>query len=88
MKQLNQPGDLANGNRGVCLAIGMFDGVHLGHQQVLRQAVNDAARHEALAVAVTFDQHPANVVAPDRAPALLQTRPQRLRAIEPTGIDA
>ncbi|HAL05655.1 MAG TPA: bifunctional riboflavin kinase/FAD synthetase, partial [Verrucomicrobiales bacterium] len=37
----------------------MFDGVHLGHQQVLRQAVNDAARHEALAVAVTFDQHPA-----------------------------
>ena len=88
MKQLNQPGDLANGNRGVCLAIGMFDGVHLGHQQVLRQAVNDAARHEALAVAVTFDQHPANVVAPNRAPALLQTKPQRLRAIETTGIDA
>ena len=88
MKQLNQPGDLANGNRGVCLAIGMFDGVHLGHQQVLRQAVNDAAQHGALAVAVTFDQHPANVVAPDHAPALLQTRSQRLRAIESTGIDA
>ncbi len=88
MKQLNQPGELAHGDRGVCLAIGMFDGVHLGHQQVLRQAVNDAARHEALSVAVTFDQHPANIVAPNHAPALLQTRSQRLRAIESIGIDA
>ena len=39
MNLLNQPSDLANGDRKVCLAIGMFDGVHLGHQQVLRQAI-------------------------------------------------
>ena len=88
MKQLKQPGELASGERSVCLAIGMFDGVHLGHRQVLRQAVNDAIRHEGFSVAVTFDQHPANVVAPDRIPALLQSRAQRLRAIESTGIDA
>ena len=88
MKQLSKPSDLVNGDQKVCLAIGMFDGVHLGHQQVLRQAVSDATQHEAVPVAVTFDQHPANIVAPDRAPALLQTRSQRLRAMDVVGIDA
>ena len=88
MNLLNQPSDLANGDRKVCLAIGMFDGVHLGHQQVLRQAIEDSHQHEALSVAVTFDRHPATVIAPARAPALLQTRAQRLRAIESLGLDA
>ena len=88
MKLIHQPGDLANGERKACLAIGMFDGVHLGHQQVLRQAIEDSHQHEALSVAVTFDRHPTSVIAPDRAPALLQTRAQRLRAIESLGIDA
>ena len=88
MKLIHQPGDLANGERKACLAIGMFDGVHLGHQQVLRQAIEDSHQHEALSVAVTFDRHPTSGIAPDRAPALLQTRAQRLRAIESLGIDA
>jgi len=88
VKLIHQPGDLANGERKACLAIGMFDGVHLGHQQVLRQAIEDSHQHEALSVAVTFDRHPTSVIAPDRAPALLQTRAQRLRAIESLGIDA
>ena len=47
MKLLHQPGDLTNGDRKACLAIGMFDGVHLGHQQVLRQAIEDSHQHEA-----------------------------------------
>ncbi|MDP6795196.1 MAG: bifunctional riboflavin kinase/FAD synthetase [Verrucomicrobiota bacterium] len=88
MKHLNQPADLANGNRKVCLAIGMFDGVHLGHQQVLRQAIEDCHHQEMLSVAVTFDRHPATVIAPNYAPALLQTRAQRLRTIESLGLDA
>ena len=88
MKLIHQPGDLANGDRMACLAIGMFDGVHLGHQQVLRQAVEDSHQHEGRSVAVTFDRHPASVIAPGRAPALLQSRDQRLRAIESLGIDA
>ena len=88
MKLIHQPDELINGDRKACLAIGMFDGVHLGHQQVLRQAIEDSHRHEARSVAVTFDRHPASVIAPGRAPALLQTRAQRLRAIESLGIDA
>ena len=56
MKIIHQPADLANGSRKACLAIGMFDGVHLGHQQVLRQAIEDSHRNEGRSVAVTFDR--------------------------------
>lgn len=53
------------------LAVGFFDGVHLGHRRILARA--DAA--------LTFRNHPATVFAPDRAPALLMTPPTRLAAI-------
>lgn len=74
--------------RKVSLAIGMFDGVHLGHQQVIRQAVTDAAQHEGVAVAVTFDQHPSRIVAPDRVPPLLYAPSQKMRALAALGVDA
>ena len=40
--------DLATGSRKACLAIGVFDGVHLGHQQIIRQTIADARQHNAL----------------------------------------
>ncbi len=72
----------------VCCAIGLFDGVHLGHQQVLRQAVSDAHQLEATPLCVTFSQHPAAVLAPENAPRLIQHLPQRLAAIEVLGMAA
>jgi riboflavin kinase/FMN adenylyltransferase len=72
----------------VCLAIGFFDGVHLGHQQVIRQAVIDAEQTEATSVVVTFDRHPKAVIAPAHAPPLLYSLPQRLRAIASLGVEA
>tara|TARA_B100000475_G_scaffold172720_1_gene135418 strand:- start:809 stop:1732 length:924 start_codon:yes stop_codon:yes gene_type:complete len=87
MKQLSQANDL-NNNQKVCLAIGMFDGVHLGHQKVLQNAINAASQSNAISVAVTFDQHPANIIAPKNAPSLIQTQAQRNRSIELLGVDA
>ena len=78
--------ELKPGNRPVCAAIGMFDGVHLGHQQIIRQTVADAAQHRGRALVITFDRHPASVVAPERAPALIQPLQPRLRSI--TALDA
>jgi riboflavin kinase/FMN adenylyltransferase len=88
MKVVRQARELQTNGRKVCLAIGVFDGVHLGHQQVIRQSIADARQHEAIAVALTFDRHPSSVVAPERAPQLIYSLPQKLRAIESIGVDA
>ncbi len=72
--------------RKVCVAIGVFDGVHLGHQQVIRQTLGDARQHEGVPVVITFDRHPNAVVAPDRVPPMLHSLPQKLRAIESLGV--
>ncbi len=88
MKLIHAASELDNGNRKVCLAIGVFDGVHLGHQQIIRQTISDARQHDALALIVTFDKHPSAIVAPDRVPPQVFSRSQKLRAIEALGADA
>lgn len=88
MRIIGAASELKPDNRKVCLAIGFFDGVHLGHQQIIRQTISDARQQEALAVVVTFDQHPATVVAPKRVPPLIYSLQQKLRVIESLGVDA
>ena len=79
--------ELKPGSRKVCLAIGFFDGVHLGHQQIIRQTIADAHQHDAIALVITFDRHPNVVVAPDHVPPLIYSLPQKLGAIESLGAD-
>ena len=88
MRNLTDARELQPLNGRVCCAIGMFDGVHLGHQQVIRQAVSDAHQLEATSLCVTFDQHPARVISPEKAPLLIQAQNQRLEAIESLDIEA
>ena len=88
MRIVSSANDLAKPGRRACLAIGFFDGVHLGHQQIIRQAGGDAQQQDAASVVVTFEKHPASVVAPERAPFLIQTLNHRLRAIDALGPDA
>jgi riboflavin kinase/FMN adenylyltransferase len=88
MKLIHTANELNAGNRKVCLAIGFFDGVHLGHQQIIRQTITDARQHGALALVVTFDKHPNTVVAPARVPPLIYSLPQKLRTIESLGPEA
>ena len=88
MKIIHAAIELGNGSRKVCLAIGVFDGVHLGHQQIIRQTVADARQHDAVALVVTFDLHPNAIVAPQRVPRQIYSRSQKLRAIEALGADA
>jgi riboflavin kinase/FMN adenylyltransferase len=66
----------------------VFDCVHLGHQQIIRQTVADARQHDALALVATFDCHPNAVVAPGHVPPQIYTQSQKLRAIESLGVDA
>lgn len=88
MKLIHAANELGNGSRKVCLAIGVFDGVHLGHQQIIRQTVTDAHQHDAVALVVTFDRHPNAIVAPGRVPPQIFSRSQKICAIEALGADA
>jgi riboflavin kinase/FMN adenylyltransferase len=85
---IRQAAELLTNGRKVCLAIGVFDGVHLGHQQIIRQTLADARQHAGIALVVTFDRHPNAIVAPDRQPPLIYPLPQKLRTIASLGADA
>jgi riboflavin kinase/FMN adenylyltransferase len=74
------PGPLA-------VAIGNFDGVHLGHQALLREVRARASRASGLAAALTFDPHPARLFAPDRAPPLIMSLGRRLELLAEAGMD-
>jgi len=87
MKIIHAANELKLAGRKACLAIGVFDGVHLGHQQIIRQTVADAHQHDAIALVITFDRHPNTVVAPERVPPLIYSLPQKLGAIESLGPD-
>jgi riboflavin kinase/FMN adenylyltransferase len=74
---------------GPCIAaIGNFDGVHCGHQEILHAAAEDARARGMRSIAVTFDPHPAQFLRPTEAPKLLTFLPQRLELLAKTGIDA
>ncbi len=72
---------------GSTLAIGNFDGIHLGHQAILRAAVERAREIEAVATALTFDPLPQKVLRPETAPLRLSTTEQRLSCFAALGMD-
>src|SRR5215208_8416335 len=73
--------------RGVVVALGNFDGVHLGHQEVLRRAVEEGRRRGIKVVAATFDPHPRAVLTPGSQPKLLTTLELRREALLRYGVD-
>lgn len=85
---IHAPEQLPSPRRKLCLAIGVFDGVHLGHQQIIRRTVDLARTRGALALVLTFDRHPNAVVAPERVPPMIYTPGQKQRALAALGVDA
>src|SRR5437588_1479336 len=70
------------------VSIGNFDGVHIGHREIMRRVVALARERGLTPAVLTFDPHPARVLAPERAPKLITTVPQRLRRLADEGIQA
>ena len=77
----------ANILRPTVLTLGVFDGLHLGHQRIMQKVVERAKAVGARATAITFDPHPRAVLHPESAPPLLQTLDQRLANFEVLGIE-
>jgi riboflavin kinase/FMN adenylyltransferase len=70
------------------LALGVFDGVHGGHREVIRRAVQGARREGGKAAVVTFDPHPIRVLAPDKAPSrLLASLDHKAQILGSVGVD-
>lgn len=88
MQRWNDVGDVPTDLASSVVAIGNFDGVHLGHRAVLRQVVDIARDRACRSVAITFDPHPVLVLRPAEAPVPLTTLDHRLELMASTGLDA
>jgi len=73
--------------RGSVATLGSFDGIHLGHQALVRNAVDDARRLGAHSVVLTFEPHPLKVLAPARAPKLLLAHKDKMELLQSLGVD-
>lgn len=69
------------------VCIGVFDGVHLGHQRVIAEAISNAKQTERPCVVLTFDRHPAAFLRPDQCPPIILPLGQKLRRLEAIGVD-
>lgn len=70
------------------LAIGMFDGVHLGHQAVIETAIHSARRTGGIAAVLTFSPHPSHLFRPEAPVLQILTKDQKSKALYDLGIDA
>ena len=80
--------DLAQANpaSGSCVTVGVFDGIHRGHQQLIAGMIEAAHSIHSTAVAITFDPHPATTLGYE-SPPLLTTVEERTQLLEKMGLD-
>lgn len=86
MKVLHSISELADIPGPVALAIGVFDGLHLGHQEVIRAAQEHASQHQGTAVVMSFNPHPLRVLRPALAPRLLCGATYQKKLLERMGV--
>lgn len=85
MRILTTIDELADVPGPICVAIGVFDGVHRGHETLIRRVMAEAKAAQGTAVVLTFDPHPAKILRPDQAPRLLTSTAHKERLIAALG---
>lgn len=86
MIQVKDISEIPETDQPIILAMGCFDGLHIGHQQVIQTAIDQAAQNNGQAWVYTFNPHPAKVLNPDRVPPLISAETCRLRKLSAMGI--
>lgn len=74
--------------KGIVVTLGVFDGVHRGHEQLFQRVLRDAKKRNLMAVAYTFHPHPARVLVPEACPPMITTLEQKLELMSKTGLQA
>lgn len=87
MQVVNTVGGFPGGLPFPVVTLGNFDGVHLGHREMIRQLIEKANRHDGTSVAITFRPHPVKILNPRRAPSLIGTYDDKLELLSALGVD-
>lgn len=87
MKILIRSSENPSPTKPLAMAMGNFDGVHLGHQTILKNLLLEAKKRDWTPAVYTFDPHPAKILAPKTAPPLLQTQEQKMHLLGKAGIE-
>ena len=87
MKTIVGRDSLERGERAAAIAIGTFDGVHIGHRALISRTLEHAGTNDMIATVLTWDRHPAATLRPDKVPPQLTTPERRVELIEACGVD-
>jgi len=87
MRTLHSISELAHLPGPIFLAIGVFDGVHLGHQSVISTSTSHAQSADGTPVVITFDPHPLKVLRPQNAPRLLTAAQHKSALMRDLGVE-
>lgn len=72
---------------GSSVTLGNFDGIHVGHQALIKSAVDDAVHLGVRSAVLTFEPHPLQVLVPERAPKMLLTHKDKMQLLQSLGVD-
>ena len=72
---------------GITIALGTFDGIHIGHQKIISRAVEVAKEINGTSIVFTFSNHPLSIVSPQHCPLQLVTQADKAQLIEKLGVD-
>lgn len=78
---------LSRGERPAAIAVGTFDGVHMGHRALIARTLETARASDFVSTVLTWDRHPAMTLRPDKAPPQLTTPERKVELIEETGVE-
>lgn len=87
MKILTSFDELKTLEKNMVFALGTFDGLHVGHQDVIEKAVTEAYELDAYAIVVTFDKHPFHIINPEREPKALRQQSEKITLLEGMAVD-